>query len=173
MTTEIQTRPENTTTDLILAPSVADMLAQAVNSVLDSVSSEHTRRAYRRALVDYLAWRAADPARRILNKANVQAYRRDMEREDMGSATINLRLSAIRKLAREIADNATDPGARILAEVVGYGLSNDAYHISAPREDGAGAMACMRGALRQAGLDVSQIDYLLSLIHISEPTRPY
>ncbi len=51
-------------------------------------------------------------------------------------------------------------GARIYGEVVGYGLSNDAYHISAPREDGAGAMACMRGALRQAGLDVTQIDYL-------------
>ncbi len=51
-------------------------------------------------------------------------------------------------------------GARILGEVIGYGLSNDAYHISAPREDGAGAMACMRGALRQAGLDVTQIDYL-------------
>ena len=118
MTTEILIRPENTTTDLILAPDIADMLAQAVNSVLDSVSSEHTRRAYRRALVDYLAWRAADPSRRILNKANVQAYRRDMEREGKGSATINLRLSAIRKLAREVADNATDPSAMILAEAV-------------------------------------------------------
>ncbi len=51
-------------------------------------------------------------------------------------------------------------GARIYGEVVGYGLSNDAYHISAPREDGAGAMSCMRGALRQAGLDITQIDYL-------------
>ncbi len=51
-------------------------------------------------------------------------------------------------------------GARILGEICGYGLSNDAYHISAPREDGAGAIACMRGALRQAGLEVGQIDYL-------------
>lgn len=51
-------------------------------------------------------------------------------------------------------------GAAILGEVVGYGLSNDAFHISAPRDDGAGAVACMQMALRQAGLQPRQIDYL-------------
>lgn len=95
-------------------------LAQAVQAVLDSVSSEHTRRAYRRALGDFLTWRDADPSRRILNKATAQAYRRAMELAGMGAATINLRLSAIRKLAREVADNSTDPGARILAEAVAH-----------------------------------------------------
>ncbi len=60
----------------------------------------------------------------------------------------------------ESEEHARARGATILAEVRGYGLSNDAYHISAPREDGAGAVACMRGALRQAGLEVGQIDYL-------------
>jgi len=60
----------------------------------------------------------------------------------------------------ESETHARARGARILAEIVGYGLSNDAFHISAPREDGAGAVSCMRGALREAGLDVTQIDYL-------------
>ena len=60
----------------------------------------------------------------------------------------------------ESEEHARARGANILAEIRGYGLSNDAYHISAPREDGAGAVACMRGALRQAGLELGQIDYL-------------
>jgi len=51
-------------------------------------------------------------------------------------------------------------GARILAELVGYGTTNDAFHISAPAENGAGAAACMRLALKDAGLQPSQIDYI-------------
>jgi len=51
-------------------------------------------------------------------------------------------------------------GARILAEVIGYGSTNDAFHISAPAENGAGAAACMRLALQDAGLEPSQIDYI-------------
>jgi len=136
MTNRTLVRSENPTDDLAV-PTEAELLEQAVNSVLDSVSSEHTRRAYRRALTGYLAWRAGDPSRRILNKANIQAYRRYLETEGgekpsgkfkpsistgkpMGAASINLRLSAIRKLAREVADNSTDPGARVLAEAVSH-----------------------------------------------------
>ncbi len=51
-------------------------------------------------------------------------------------------------------------GARILAELVGYGTTNDAFHISAPAENGAGAAACMRLALKDAGLQPAQIDYI-------------
>lgn len=51
-------------------------------------------------------------------------------------------------------------GAKVYAEVVGYGSTADAYHITAPEENGAGAAAAMRMALDQAGLPPSDIDYL-------------
>ncbi len=50
--------------------------------------------------------------------------------------------------------------ATILAEVSGYGHTNDAYHVSAPAENGYGAAQCMRLALADAGLEPSQIDYI-------------
>jgi 3-oxoacyl-[acyl-carrier-protein] synthase II len=51
-------------------------------------------------------------------------------------------------------------GARILAEISGYGTNNDAYHITAPIEDGSGASLCMQIALEDAGLNISDIDYI-------------
>jgi 3-oxoacyl-[acyl-carrier-protein] synthase II len=51
-------------------------------------------------------------------------------------------------------------GANILAEIVGYGMSGDAFHISSPSEDGDGPYRVMRNALRDAGLEPNQIDYL-------------
>ncbi len=50
--------------------------------------------------------------------------------------------------------------ARIYAEVVGYGLSGDAFHVSAPSEDGDGPIRVMRSAIRHAGIDPSAIDYV-------------
>jgi len=51
-------------------------------------------------------------------------------------------------------------GATILAEIVGYGMSADAFHVTSPPEDGEGAFRVMRNALRDAKLDSSEIDYL-------------
>ena len=51
-------------------------------------------------------------------------------------------------------------GARILAEVVGYGMSADAFHVTAPPDDGDGAFRVMRNALKDAGIQPSQVEYI-------------
>jgi 3-oxoacyl-[acyl-carrier-protein] synthase II len=56
--------------------------------------------------------------------------------------------------------HAVRRGARIYAEVAGYGVSGDAFHVSAPSEDGDGPIRVMRNALRAAGIDASMIDYV-------------
>jgi 3-oxoacyl-[acyl-carrier-protein] synthase II len=63
-------------------------------------------------------------------------------------------------LVLESLDHAQQRGAHILAEVSGYGSTNDAFHISAPAENGAGAALCMRMALENADLDITDIDYI-------------
>jgi len=63
-------------------------------------------------------------------------------------------------LVLEELDHALARGARIYAEFLGYGSTADAYHISAPAEDGAGAVKAMEVALADAGLEAGDIDYI-------------
>ena len=57
-------------------------------------------------------------------------------------------------------ERAKARGAKMYAEVIGYGMSGDAYHITAPAEDGNGAFRCMSNAIKRAGIAASDINYI-------------
>jgi integrase/recombinase XerD len=96
-----------------------------ITLVLDSVSSHHSRRAYRKALEDFLLW-CSDAGVRAFNKASVQKYKAELERLGFAPSTISQRLSAIRKLATEAADNA------LLAPEIAAGITR----VKGPRREG-------------------------------------
>ena len=63
-------------------------------------------------------------------------------------------------LVLEELESARQRGGRILAELVGYGMSSDAFHVTAPSHDGDGAFRVMRNTVRDAGIEPNQVDYI-------------
>ena len=63
-------------------------------------------------------------------------------------------------LVMEELESAKARGANIICEIVGFGMSGDAYHITSPAEGGAGMAQCMRSAINNAGLEPSNVDYI-------------
>jgi integrase len=89
--------------------------------VLDALNSSHSRRAYDRALTHFLDWYASSGAGQGFTKATVQRYARQLEALGLAASTRNLRLTAVRRLAAEAADNGLlDPSLALsIARVKG------------------------------------------------------
>ncbi len=87
-----------------IIPASSPDMGKIIALALDGLTSEHSRRAYGKALADFLTWYTAE-GRPGLSKASVQRYKTVLQESGLSPATVNLRMSAIRKLAQEAADN--------------------------------------------------------------------
>jgi integrase/recombinase XerD len=97
VTTELQIQPQ--------PAANAEFEARMIDLVLNGVTSVHSRRSYKTGLTAFFTWIRVSGAEPDFTKALVQQYRSALLADELSSSTVNLRLSPIRKLAREMADN--------------------------------------------------------------------
>ena len=91
-------------TTAIVPATTTSMIQPIISMVTDAVTSQHTKRAYGRALNDFIVWYQTS-GQSTLNKAAVNAHVAALRAEGVSASSINQRLTAIRKLAQEAADN--------------------------------------------------------------------
>jgi len=106
----------------------------------------------RLSMAGFAACRALSTERNDTPQQASRPYDRDRDGFVMGEGAGVVVLEAL--------DHALARGAKIYGEVVGYGLTGDAYHITAPTEDGDGAFRCMTAALKRAGIQPGDVDYI-------------